>query len=124
MIKGGCYCGQFRFEVTGEIREVVFCHCRVCQKITGNFVAASQVDNDNLTFSGELSWFESTSGFERSFCPTCGSQLFWRDTSETKTSIMAGAFDEDVVLKGGRHICLDEKPDHYAVNEHDRVNCG
>jgi hypothetical protein len=29
---GGCHCGAIRFEVTGEIRDLVVCNCSICSK--------------------------------------------------------------------------------------------
>ncbi|WP_439646042.1 GFA family protein [Kordiimonas gwangyangensis] len=36
---GGCLCGQVRFEIKGLLRDVVNCHCSMCQKLHGSMGA-------------------------------------------------------------------------------------
>ena len=36
---GGCQCGAVRFHVEGALERPSICHCRMCQKATGNFYA-------------------------------------------------------------------------------------
>ena len=38
---GSCLCGSVHFKVIGDLRPVWQCHCLRCQKVTGNFMAAS-----------------------------------------------------------------------------------
>ena len=35
MIRGGCLCGGIRYEISGEVAEMSFCHCQMCQRIHG-----------------------------------------------------------------------------------------
>ena len=34
---GGCQCGAVRFRVEGALGDASVCHCRMCQKASGNF---------------------------------------------------------------------------------------
>ena len=34
---GGCQCGAVRFRVEGTLGDASICHCRMCQKASGNF---------------------------------------------------------------------------------------
>ena len=34
---GGCQCGKVRFRVEGALGDASICHCRMCQKASGNF---------------------------------------------------------------------------------------
>ena len=38
---GGCQCGAVRFHVEGALGDASVCHCRMCQKATGNFYHAA-----------------------------------------------------------------------------------
>ncbi len=34
---GGCQCGAVRYRVEGTLGDPHLCHCRMCQKASGNF---------------------------------------------------------------------------------------
>lgn len=36
---GGCQCGAIRFRVSGDIKDLSICHCRMCQKAFGAYYA-------------------------------------------------------------------------------------
>ncbi len=116
MAKGGCFCGQVRFEVKGEVPEVIFCHCEQCRKLSGHHVAAVSGVQNRTHIEGVVKWFESSEGYERGFCPECGSPLFWHDKARGHMSIMAGAFD-DADLKAQSHIYVGSKPGYYEIHD-------
>ena len=93
---GGCQCGAVRFAAAGILDNPHVCHCRMCQRATGNFFAPLVgVPNDRLDWSGAAPGvFESSEGHERGFCPACGTPLFYRRTGGAHTSLMIGAFDD------------------------------
>ena len=37
---GGCQCGAIRYKISGELGYPHICHCRMCQKASGNFFMA------------------------------------------------------------------------------------
>ena len=39
MMTGGCQCGAVRYELYSEPTEPSICHCRMCQKAFGNYIA-------------------------------------------------------------------------------------
>ncbi|TAX71060.1 GFA family protein [Rhizobium leguminosarum] len=91
---GGCLCGAVRYEVRGEPYQSGLCHCKTCRKITGSaFSATANWQRRQFQMSGEISTFD-----KRSFCPACGSRLFF-------------LFDDDVEVFLGT---LDEAP--YAIS--------
>ncbi len=48
---GGCLCGAVRYEVRGQLRDVVNCHCSMCQRLHGNFGPHSKVRKANMTIT-------------------------------------------------------------------------
>jgi hypothetical protein len=46
--KGGCLCGKVQFEIYGELRDIVNCHCSKCRKFHGNYGAYTSVKVENL----------------------------------------------------------------------------
>lgn len=116
---GKCLCGAVRFRVDGRLRDVVACHCVECRRQSGHYVAATNVDDANLHIGGadRLTWYRASDFAKRGFCGTCGSVLFWKHDGETKTSIMAGAFDMPTGLRMTQHIFCEEKGDYYEIED-------
>ena len=42
MYTGGCLCGVVRFEITGGIDDIVYCHCSRCRKAQGSANATKE----------------------------------------------------------------------------------
>jgi hypothetical protein len=100
-IRGGCLCGNVRFELSEPPREAGYCHCTRCQRRTGN-ASSAQARIDGRSFrllSGEQAvkaWRHPEGGFEKLFCGQCGTQLFSRNPDDRmQMSIRMSAFDED-----------------------------
>lgn len=92
---GGCQCGAVRFEARAILDNPHVCHCRMCQRATGNFFAPLVgVPNDQITWTGVPAVFESSEGVERGFCHDCGTPLFYRHRGGKHVSIMIGSFDD------------------------------
>ena len=47
---GGCLCGAVRYELLGELRGIVNCHCSKCRRFHGNFGAYTSIKLENLVF--------------------------------------------------------------------------
>ena len=97
--EGGCHCGEVRFRATGPLREILMCHCSDCLKITGTSWGASAVHADDFFWLGDgrPRWYGSSEWAERGFCPTCGSQMFYRRRDLPLISIAPGAFDLSLI---------------------------
>lgn len=115
--KGSCLCGAVAFDITGDLRPVIFCHCGQCRKTSGHFWAATQVPKNQLTMSNAagLTWFRSSDHARRGFCRECGSSLFWEMDGQGATSIAAGALDSPSQLTAGKHIFMADKGDYYTI---------
>ncbi len=77
-ITGGCMCGAVRYEATEPPQEVGYCHCRMCQKTTGNLFypyATFRSDAFRIT-QGEPKFYKSSAWLERGFCANCGTQVY------------------------------------------------
>lgn len=116
---GHCLCGAVRFRTTGQLGDVIACHCSQCRRQTGHFYAATDVKDENLELEGadNIGWYRASETAGRGFCRTCGSVLFWKGDGSGYTSIMAGAFDKPTGLKIGRHIYCADKGDYYEIND-------
>ncbi|NTG20668.1 GFA family protein [Agrobacterium rhizogenes] len=85
---GGCLCGAVRYEVRGEPYQSGLCHCKTCRKLTGSaFSATANWHRPQFRMTGEISNFD-----KRSFCPTCGSRLFF--LLEDGVEVFLGTLDD------------------------------
>ena len=99
---GRCYCGEVRYESTGDPVMQAQCHCRECQYLTGGsanvFMAVPEA---GLTFTqGQTKGFKRDDiegAVTREFCPNCGTHIL------TRAPGLPGA----VVLKAGTLDGLD-----------------
>jgi hypothetical protein len=86
---GGCHCGAVRYELRGEPYVAGLCHCTICRKLTGSsFSATANWRRDQFTMSGELKTYA-----RRSFCPNCGSRLFFL-LKDGGAEVFLGTLDE------------------------------
>jgi hypothetical protein len=95
-LTGGCQCGAVRYALYAEPQSSDICHCRMCQKATGNlFMAAAGVPLADFAWTrGEPVWFQSSSLAERGFCARCGTPLAFRYVGRPKMTITIGSLDE------------------------------
>lgn len=105
---GGCLCGSIRYEVTGEPREVGYCHCRMCQKSLGNLFGVFAIfERSSFQFTkGEPTFYRSSHAKQRSFCPNCGSPLtMWNADKaiQNHVGILVGTLDHPELFAPERH---------------------
>lgn len=79
-ITGSCHCGSVQFELKGNPKLTVNCHCDECKKRNGSafstYMAVS--DGDFVLTKGELSLkkYEIKSVGIKYFCSECGSPIY------------------------------------------------
>ncbi|MEQ9571320.1 MAG: GFA family protein [Nitratireductor sp.] len=91
---GGCQCGSVRFRVEGALGEASVCHCRMCQKASGNFfLPLVSVRAARLEWTrAEPSRFRSSNHVRRVFCEKCGTPLTYEAPDGVALAI--AAFDQ------------------------------
>ena len=116
---GGCLCGAVRYEINGPLRDVVNCHCSMCQRLHGTFGPHSKALKVNITItkSNGLAWYKTSEVARRGFCQKCGSSLFWEPFGLEATGIIAGSLDGPTGLKTMGHIFVGEKSDFYEITD-------
>ena len=95
-----CECGNLSISVDGT-PHVLICNCDSCQRRTGSaFGISAYLDTDDiLAVEGAFTAFTRESQFARtitfSFCPTCGTSVFWKlESRPNKTGIAGGCFTD------------------------------
>ena len=116
---GGCLCGSVRYEIKGPLRDIVNCHCTMCQRLHGGPGPHSKAlkANIKLTETAGLAWYKTSEVAQRGFCRLCGSSLFWEPFGQDATGIVAGSLDGPTGLKTMGHIFVGEKADFYEITD-------
>ncbi len=116
---GGCLCGAVRYQVKGPLRDVVNCHCSMCQRLHGGFGPHSKARKVNITITKDdgLAWYQTSDIARRGFCRQCGSGLFWEPFDLDATGIIASTLDAATGLKTMGHIFVGEKQGFYEITD-------
>lgn len=114
---GGCLCGAVRYQLRGQLRDVVNCHCSMCRRLHGSFGPHSKTAKANLELTNEegLAWYSTSEIARRGFCNRCGSGLFWDAFEQEGIGIIAGTLDHCESLRTMGHIFVAEKGDFYEI---------
>ncbi len=109
--KGGCLCGDIRYEVKSDPVLIVNCHCDDCRKATGSQFATNLfINEDDLVITqGEPKSFnhsaDSGNDMTKMFCPNCGSQLFGYGSGRPGLrSVKAGTVEDHDIVNPQRNI--------------------
>jgi len=119
MIKGSCLCRKVTYEISGEVGDIVHCHCITCRKAHGaafSSVASVQLTNFQLTGEEKLSSFESSSGKVRHFCANCGTQIYAIREGASHIILRLGSLDDEINSKEISHIWTSQKASWYNIN--------
>ncbi len=107
-ITGGCLCEAIRFTTLGPPKNVLYCHCRMCRRATGQpIVAGAYFKLSQVNFErGDPCRYPSSPYAERGFCRDCGTPLFYHSVMPKLRDwlcMMLGTFDH---------------PERYAPTDH------
>jgi hypothetical protein len=106
-IEGGCLCGAVRYRVSAEPHDAGYCHCRMCQRSTGAPVVAwLTVASDAVAWTkGAPTVYRSSQKAERLFCPTCGTQLVFREPAEPHfLDVTLASLDDPEAVRPDHHV--------------------
>ncbi len=104
---GGCLCGTLRYTSSAEPVEAGYCHCRMCQKLSGATVlpwASFSTSSFDYT-KGQPKIYTSSAHGQREFCAECGSQIAFRATDTDDTvEINVGTLDDPEAITPQYHV--------------------
>jgi len=117
-LRGGCLCGQLRLEARGAPENVAICHCRRCQQAMGApFFARALYAQSQVTVTGKVERFASSTELWRVFCPTCGTTLFGARQDGGHMGIALSAFDDQMALAPTHHFFVESKAPWVRIND-------
>lgn len=119
MRRAACACGQLALTCEGEPLRISICHCLDCQRRTGApFGMQARYGRDQVTaIAGERRQFtrpaESGNSVTFSFCPHCGSTVFWELSAFPGVfAVAVGAF-ADPRFPAPRHSVYERRRHHW-----------
>ena len=119
---GGCLCEAVRYEITGAIEKIFFCHCRRCRKANGSaFAAVAPVERSHFFITKgqqHLKSYHSEAGVHRAFCGQCGSPIIgYRESDPDTVRVRIGSLDAPVEEKVSGHIFVASKAEWYDIHD-------
>ena len=118
-MSGGCLCGGVRYRITGECRDIIYCHCENCRRTHGHVAAYTSLPRSELALVSQhtLQWYHDESPDTlRGFCNRCGASLFWDAQDDRgKISVAAGSLDDSLELKTIGHVFVAEAGKYYEI---------
>ncbi len=109
-VSGGCMCGKIRYAALIENDEAYLCHCRMCQRASGNIsLAMKNVKRANVTWDREPDYYTSSPIARRGFCSTCGSSLTFEfsDGQSETIDMIVGTFDDPSRFRPAHHFGVE-----------------
>jgi len=122
MYTGSCLCGDVRFEITGEIKDIIHCHCSKCRKAQGSaFATNGNLDIKHFTIthgSKNLTEYQSDKGQYKYFCNRCGSPIISKNINNPSTvRVRLGTIESDIKEKPEAHIFVSSKASWEDLND-------
>lgn len=117
---GSCLCGGLRYEIRGEIGDIVQCHCQRCRKANGSAFATNAPIRkaDFHIVQGEhlLKKFQSSETTQRCFCSDCGSPIISIKTDTPDLyRLRIGTLDTLLQQKPTQHIFVASKAEWDSI---------
>jgi len=114
MYSGGCLCNTVRFEIHGDIRNIVYCHCSQCRKAQGTAFATNGIvqTKDFIFLNGEndLTGFTVNEKQIKYFCKHCGSPIMSKNTDRPEQiRVRLGTIESDIHERPEAHIFASSK---------------
>ncbi|MCG8333726.1 MAG: GFA family protein [Proteobacteria bacterium] len=118
--EASCTCGQLKLVAKGDPLRVSICHCFACQTRTGStYGVQARFKATQITITGKTTEYvrigDEGSKITYSFCPSCGSTLFYKnDQLEGSIVIPIGAFKDPTFPKPETSI-YEERRHHWVL---------
>jgi len=122
MYKGSCLCNEIRFEITGKIKNIIYCHCSKCRKAQGSaFATNGNLEEEHFKIiigKENLTKYEHNKGEYKYFCKKCGSPIFSENTkNKGNVRIRLGTIETDIKEKPEAHIFVSSKANWETITD-------
>ena len=119
--QGSCLCQGIRYEIKGDIGDIIQCHCQRCRKANGTAFATNapvKSTDFKITQGEELVKKFAVEGVYRWFCSECGSPLISsRDGQPELYRLRIGTLDTPLAQKPTMHIFAASKAEWECIQD-------
>jgi hypothetical protein len=106
--RGGCMCGKIRYTAEIENDDAYLCHCRMCQRASGNVsLAMKNAKKANVRWEREPDYYQSSPIARRGFCSSCGSSLTFEFPDSEIMDLIVGTFDDPSRFRPKHHFGVE-----------------
>ena len=92
---GGCMCGKVRYAAVIANDDAYLCHCRMCQRASGNVsLAMKNVKKADIRWERGPDYYASSLIARRGFCAGCGTSLTFEYLDSDNMDLIVGSFDD------------------------------
>ena len=116
-----CACGALRVTVAAPPANVHVCSCLECQRRSGSaFTYTAFFAEDDVSVDGRIPELAAQSDagrfHESSFCPTCGTSVFYRlEALPGVIGVPVGNFADPAFIKPAKHYWTLRRPEWLAT---------
>ena len=115
MLTGSCACGTIRYRIDAEPYDTGWCHCRICQQVSGSggmvFTTVALHHFHIERGEGQLGRFASTPFGERGYSRDCGSPLTIHVRHQPgEIDIAAASLDDPDAVAPAFHLYAPSAP--------------
>jgi hypothetical protein len=117
---GGCLCGSVRYELSGDPRDLCFCHCNSCRRAAGAPLVpwGTVAARDWRLTRGQLTQFRSSPPVVRGFCAACGTSLTYRNAAHAaEIDVALATLDEAARFAPRVHLWVADKLPWVGIND-------
>ena len=118
--KGHCFCGQTRWEFSGDITWSCYCHCDDCRRnCAAPVVAWLGVPLKHFSWRGALpKTYATADGVKRHFCDQCGSPMgFEADHYPGGMHLYAASLENPADFTPTFHVNIESKLPWLALHD-------
>lgn len=122
MHQGSCLCESVRYEIDGDLKPIVNCHCKYCRKAhSSEFVALllTPADNLRITTGEELlkKYHVENVNADRCFCSKCGTRLYNNLSDKGMVSVATATLEEDKKVAAVAHVNTESKSTWFTIED-------